>query len=67
MEYQVRFVSEFVVDPGSGTDVELPVVTGVIQRMAADGWEPISIVPGTNAQTHSGLFVTFRRGERSAL
>lgn len=35
--------------------------TSAMTRLAAQGWEVISVAPGTNASTYSGLFITFQK------
>ena len=58
--YKVVWVADWVYEDNSG--VELANATAVMNRYAAEGWEVVTAVPGTNAQTYSGLFITFRRG-----
>jgi Domain of unknown function (DUF4177) len=58
-EYRTVWVSDWVSDKDSGATVVN--ATNAMNRHASEGWEVISVVPGTNAQTYSGLFITFRR------
>ena len=46
----------------NGTEQDIPNATGVMNRMSQEGWAVHSVVPGTNAQTYGGLFITFVRG-----
>jgi hypothetical protein len=41
--------------------VACPQVDSLVNEWAQAGWTPHSIVPGSNAQTHAGLFVTLQR------
>lgn len=41
---------------------EIPLVTETINQYAKKGWRLFSLVPGTNAQTHHGVFVTLVAG-----
>lgn len=43
--------------------LECAQVDSVVNAAAADGWILHTLVPGTNAQTYSGLFVTFQRAD----
>ncbi|SFJ64311.1 DUF4177 domain-containing protein [Amycolatopsis regifaucium] len=58
-EYRTVWVEDWVTDKSSGETVVN--ATNAMNRHAAEGWEVVSAVPGTNAQTYSGLFITFRR------
>ena len=60
-EYQVKHVQDFVMS-SNGTEQDIPNATGVMNRMSQEGWAVHSVVPGTNAQTYGGLFITFVRG-----
>jgi hypothetical protein len=58
----VIWVFDFLMN-NSGKPVmqEVPNATATINDYAADGWEVHSVVPGTNAQTYTGLFITLVR------
>lgn len=58
-EYRTVWVSDRVSDTSSGQ--ALPNATSTMNQHASEGWEVVSVVPGTNAQTYGGLFITFRR------
>lgn len=58
-EYKIVFYPEFILDKGS--PVELVATSSQVNQMAANGWSVLQVVPGTNAQTYGGLFVTFVR------
>lgn len=51
------------ISSSSNAVLECANVDSVVNTAAADGWTLHSIVPGTNAQTYSGLFVTLQRPE----
>jgi hypothetical protein len=56
-EYKIVWFPEFVV---SGRQpVELTETSAYINQWAIAGWQVHQVVPGTNAQTVGGLFVTF--------
>ncbi|MEU7753652.1 DUF4177 domain-containing protein [Micromonospora sp. NPDC049171] len=40
---------------------DIPLATETINGYSREGWEFVSLVPGTNAQTYHGVFVTLRR------
>ncbi len=40
---------------------EVPNAGALIKEWVRKGYEVVSVVPGTNAQTCSGLFITMRR------
>jgi len=58
-EYKVVWVYDFV-SQSDGTQV-ISGATAVMNEHAADGWRVLSVQPGTNAQTYSGLFIAFVR------
>lgn len=51
------------ISSSSNAVLECANVDSVVNTAAADGWTLHSVVPGTNAQTYSGLFVTLQRPE----
>ena len=60
-EYKVVWINEHI-DARSGSPAyTLGQTNEVINEFARHGWEPMSVVPGTNAQTYGGLFVTLRK------
>ena len=59
MRYKTLWVKQRVTDHNPVT--ECMDVGRVVAEYAEDGWALHSLVPGTNAQTYSGLFVTFQR------
>ena len=59
-EYKIVWFPEFVMN-GSGP-VELTKTSEQVNEWAAAGWRVHQVTPGTNAQTYSGLFVTFVSG-----
>lgn len=60
-EYRVVHVQDFFSSSG-GQAQDVPNATAVMNQHAAEGWRVIACVPGTNAQTYGGLFITFERG-----
>jgi hypothetical protein len=60
MQYRTIWVNQWVSE--SDKVVECTEVDTQIARWVTDGWALHSIVPGTNAQTYGGLFITFMRG-----
>lgn len=60
-EYRVVHVQDFILNSG-GQVQNVTTATAVMNQHAAEGWRVIACVPGTNAQTHGGLFITFERG-----
>jgi len=65
-EYKLVFMPEHIdVDGYRHRSREEPIdvvkTTALINELAASGWRPISVVPGTNAQTYSGLYITLVR------
>ena len=59
MEYTTIWVEQWV-DARKAT-VHCADVDRVVNEHAQAGWTLHSIVPGTNAQTYGGLFLTFER------
>ncbi|MFF2550497.1 hypothetical protein ACFVUS_05820 [Nocardia sp. NPDC058058] len=60
--YEVLWVADALSTSSiSATPIKVPNATRTINDMVSKGWELHSIVPGTNAQTYSGLFLTFKR------
>lgn len=59
-EYKVVWFPEFFMD--NSHPVELTKTSELVNQWAAAGWTVHQVVPGTNAQTYGGLFVTFVRG-----
>ncbi|MDO5863409.1 MULTISPECIES: hypothetical protein [Paenarthrobacter] len=58
-DYKVFWVPDHI-DSMDGTQ-EAPNATALINEWAADGYEVVSVVPGTNAQTYAGLFITLKK------
>ncbi|QOT19240.1 hypothetical protein [Paenarthrobacter sp. YJN-5] len=58
-DYKVFWVPDHI----SSTDgtQEVPGATALINEWAAGGYEVVSVVPGTNAQTYAGLFITLKK------
>lgn len=56
-EYKIVWFPEFIVKKGQ--PVELTQTSAQVNQWAAAGWRVQQVVPGTNAQTYGGLFVTF--------
>lgn len=56
-EYKIIFYPEFILN--ERYPVELVETSAQVNQMAARGWSVVNIVPGTNAQTYAGLFVTY--------
>ncbi|KUM38995.1 hypothetical protein [Arthrobacter sp. EpRS71] len=62
-EYKVFWVRDFVITDSENM-LEIPNATKVINDWCNAGYELVSIVPGTNAQTYMGLFITLRRPDQ---
>lgn len=61
-EYRVDWIQDR--SPKHDTDghpVPVTQATAHMNALAASGWEATALVPGTNAQTYSGLYLAFRR------
>lgn len=56
-EYKIVWFPEFVIDKGK--PVVLEDTSKQVNQWVGGGWAVHQVVPGTNAQTFSGLFVTF--------
>ncbi|WP_156666215.1 hypothetical protein [Rhodococcus sp. HS-D2] len=56
-QYEVMWVNDSVI--GSNGTQRIPNASRLMNDMAMRGWTVHSVVPGTNAQTYSGLFITF--------
>ncbi|GAB2555235.1 hypothetical protein [Kribbella endophytica] len=59
-EYRTLWVSQWISEE-AGSPQELPNVDNVANTWASTGWKLVHMVPGTNAETYGGLFVTFER------
>lgn len=59
MEYRTVWVKQWVL--ASDDTVQCTEVDRLVQAWVNDGWVLHSLVPGTNAQTFTGLFITFQR------
>ncbi|GAA3536889.1 hypothetical protein [Kribbella ginsengisoli] len=67
-EYRTIWVQEHAAStrrPGDANHEQVPYECTEIDRVAnawsAAGWRLLQLAPGTNAQTYSGLFMTFER------
>ena len=60
-EYRVVHVQDFISN-STGQVQTITNATAVMNQYAAEGWRVIACVPGTNAQTYGGVFITFERG-----
>ncbi|XHM67220.1 DUF4177 domain-containing protein [Streptomyces nigra] len=60
-EYRVVHVQDFISN-STGQVQTITNATAVMNQYAGEGWRVISCVPGTNAQTYGGVFITFERG-----
>jgi hypothetical protein len=61
-EYRIDWIQDHSPKHNSGgLPIPVPPATTHLNALAAQGWEPTGLVPGTNAQTYSGLYLTFRR------
>lgn len=58
-DYKVFWVPERIFSD-NGVQ-EAPNATSLINEWAAKGYEVVTVVPGTNAQTYAGLFITLKR------
>ena len=58
-DYKVFWVPESII--GSSGIQEAQNATALINEHASDGYEVVSVAPGTNAQTYGGLFITLKR------
>lgn len=59
-EYTVIWVKDSILE-SSGDAQVVGNATNVINSYAGDGWRVVSLVPGTNAQTYSGVYITLTR------
>jgi hypothetical protein len=59
MQYRTVWVSQWV--SASDKIVACTEVDAEVRRWTDDGWQLHTVVPGTNAQTYGGLFLTFSR------
>lgn len=59
-DYRVFWVQDWVMN-SNGVTQEAPNASALINRWSEAGYELVSVVPGTNAQTYSGLFITMKR------
>ena len=57
--FRTIWINEYV--DGRQDSQEMVNANDAMNEMAAEGWDVVSVVPGTNAQTWGGLFLTFRR------
>ena len=59
-EYKVIWINAHM-SSADGEVQDIPLATETINGYCREGWEFVSLVPGTNAQTYLGVFVTLRR------
>ncbi|MFJ8062980.1 DUF4177 domain-containing protein [Streptomyces sp. NPDC096142] len=59
-EYRVVHVNDHL-RSSEGEVQGIPNATAVMNEYASEGWRVIACAPGTNAQTFSGLYITFER------
>jgi hypothetical protein len=65
-QYRITWIADKEVSqarshPPVNGPVHVGQATEHANTMAQAGWELIQVVPGTNAQTYGGLYLTFRR------
>lgn len=60
MSYRTVWVSQWVTY--NRDEVQpCPQIDAVLNDLEREGWNLHTIVPGTNAQTYSGVFITVQR------
>ncbi|BCW35109.1 hypothetical protein StoSoilA2_11650 [Arthrobacter sp. StoSoilA2] len=61
-EYRMIWVRDYVMTGQGEMLVDVPNATHVLNEWCNAGYEVVAMVPGTNAQTHTGMFIAFRKG-----
>lgn len=59
-DYKVFWVQDNILSM-NGIMQEVPNAQQVINQWCEAGYELLSVVPGTNAQTYSGLYITLKK------